>query len=498
MDASDTPLQHLAVACLLAAAPAFAQPLPSPDPIARPDAPVDARRPMANEFRSSVREGFSAALVGDMIIARPLTQAAPVTGFAEMLSIVRRADVAYGNLETSIIDIRTFSGAPHSFEGDWTNIALPAVAPDLKAMGFDLLGRANNHVADWGLEGMRETGRWLDEAGLAHAGTGETEGLARAPAYAETPRGRVALVSFATTFRPTSDAMAPRGGAPGRPGLSALHLSLKVHVTEDAMRKLAEAACALGSGPCNEASPAELSLAGTHYVRDTRNWNEWIPDPEDMAGILRAVRTARQHADYVMVAIHAHECAWDCALSGGKPLLPGAFLKDVARASIDAGADVFAATGIHNLGPIEIYRGRAIFYGLSNVFWSDIQEPVPEELFRQNRETLARSWEHPARATDYDLTMPLNVASFATQHTFQSVLATLHHGEGGALQRIELHPLWLGYGENLRRSGTPRLESDPERAKDTIAQIVARSREYGLAPLPLRFKGAVAVIAPGD
>lgn len=32
-------------------------------------------------------------------------------------------------------------------------------------MGFSMLSRANKHSLDWGLEGMRETSRLLDEAG---------------------------------------------------------------------------------------------------------------------------------------------------------------------------------------------------------------------------------------------------------------------------------------------------------------------------------------------
>ena len=52
-------------------------------------------------------------------------------------------------------------------------------------MGFSIVSRANNHALDWGIEGLHETSRWLDEAGIVHAGAGETRGLARAPQYFE-------------------------------------------------------------------------------------------------------------------------------------------------------------------------------------------------------------------------------------------------------------------------------------------------------------------------
>ncbi len=109
--------------------------------------------------------------------------------FGAVIEILRGTDVTFGNLETTIFDPRTFEGAPYSWDGDWTNASLPAVADDLKAMGFDIVGRANNHSQDWGLEGMRETARWLDEAGIAHAGAGESHRMARAPAYFESPQG---------------------------------------------------------------------------------------------------------------------------------------------------------------------------------------------------------------------------------------------------------------------------------------------------------------------
>jgi poly-gamma-glutamate capsule biosynthesis protein CapA/YwtB (metallophosphatase superfamily) len=468
---------------------------PEADPQIRDPALFDERRPMEAESRLTVADGFTLALAGDLIIARPLTQATPVPGFAQLMAVIRGSDVAFGNLETSLIDIRHFQGGPYPFDGDWANIGLPAVAPDLRRMGFAVVGRANNHALDWGLEGMRETSHHLDEAGIGFAGVGETAALARAPAYLESSRGRIALVAFATTFRPTSEAMSPHGTAPARAGLSAVHLSLLVHVTQDTLKSLAAADCLMYQRSCG-ALPATLVLHGTTYMLDQRQFNEYRMDPQDLADLGRSIREARQHADLVIVAVHSHECEWDCDTEA-KPELPGAFLKDLAHGAIDAGADVFVTTGIHNLGPIEFYHGRAVFYGLSNFFWSDIQEPVPQELYARNRVLLEQAYQHPARATDYDLTAPLNAGSFATAFTFQSVLAQVSFAHG-ATSLIRLYPVSLGYGENLRTSGTPRLETRPAEVRATIGQIVERTGAYGLAqltPVPCG-GGAVCVAAP--
>jgi poly-gamma-glutamate capsule biosynthesis protein CapA/YwtB (metallophosphatase superfamily) len=467
---------------------------PLADPQVRQPSAFDPKRPLENENRLSVSENFTLALVGDMIIARPLTLSKPVPGFQPLLDTIANSDAAFGNLETTLIDIRHFNGAPYPFDGDWANIGLPAVAPDLKRMGFDLVGRANNHAMDWGVEGMRETGRYLDEAGVIYAGSGESAAQARAPAYYESAKGRVALVSFATTFRPTTEAMAPHGTAPGRPGLSAVHLKLKVHVQEAAMRALSAADCQMHQRNCG-ALPKSLTLLGSDYVLDDRDFNEYLVDRTDLEEIGRAIREARQHADLVVVAVHSHECDWDCDMRRG-PQLPAAALKDIAHGAIDAGADVFATTGIHNLGPIEIYRGRPVFYGLSNFFWSDIQEPVPQELFSLNRSLLEQAYEHPERATDYDLTAPLNASSFATVYTFQSVLAQVTFSAAG-LTEVGLYPVSLGYGENLRTSGTPRLETRAAQARAIFEQIEKQTVAFGLPRLtlkPCRMKSTCVVL----
>jgi poly-gamma-glutamate synthesis protein (capsule biosynthesis protein) len=477
----------------LALSPALASDWPASDPGIRDAARLDPQRPLSAESKMSVADGFTLALAGDLIISRPLLKARVPPGFDSLVAVLRSSDVAFGNLETSLIDIRHFKGSPYPWAGDWANIGLPSVTPDLKAMGFDMVGRANNHVEDWGLDGMRETDARLDKAGIVHAGTGETAALARAPQYFESRKGRVALVSFATTFRPTSEAMPPQGAAPGRAGLSAVHLTLHEHVTAEAMTHLAAADCALYRRACSGV-PDTLAFGGVSYVRDVRNFNDYEPDPEDLAALAKAIREARQHADFVIVAVHAHECDWDCD-AADSPQIPAQVLKLLAHGAVDTGADVFVATGIHNLGPIEIFHGRPIFYGLANFFWSDIQEPVPHELFQMYRSLLAQTYAHPERATDYDLTAPLNAESFAHDFTFQSVLVRMSFAKGG-LAELKLYPVWLGYGENLRTSGTPRLETDPARVEAIFKSIAARNVAYGLPRLDFHIDGGVAVLRP--
>lgn len=469
------------------------------DPGLRDRAPLDPRRPPAAELVLRVPDGFTVTAVGDLIISRPLSQeAVRLPAFKSVLARLKQGDVLYGNMESTLFDVRHFRGAPYSYEGDWTNSSVPEVAKDLRAMGFDLVSRANNHVMDWGLEGMRETGQWLDKAGIVYAGVGETRGLARAPQYYETPMARVALVSFASTFRPTTDALPAEGAVPGRPGLSALHLESSTELPPEAMSHLAALDCSLHARHCDD-TPAELDLFDKHFRRGTRFAYRYRVDPEDRAEILKAIREAKQHADLVIVSIHTHDCSLGCD-DGNAPRAPGDFLRPLAHDAVDAGADVFVATGNHNLGPIEIYdspaRGkRPIFYGIGNFFWSDVQPLLPHDLFQANRELLAKAWQAPQKATPYDLTAPLNAESFAHDFTFHGVIAHCRF-EHGQLAEIDLDPLELGYGAPLTESGIPRLATDPKTIDAITKEILDMTQAYGLPRLHVTRAREIIVLRP--
>src|SRR6058998_553388 len=193
-----------------------------------------ARDPQ-RELATSVADGFTVAAVGDCIIARPVSQ---TPGFSPVGRVVRDADVAFGNFEGTALDLTRTPAIPQAeFGGVWI-IGTPAVAKDLKSIGFDVMSRANNHATDWGLEGMRQTSRTLDEAGIVHAGVGEDRPSARGARYFDTDKGRVALISMASTFTPLSRSAPPAGQAPPRPGVNALRTTRHAFVTSDELRML--------------------------------------------------------------------------------------------------------------------------------------------------------------------------------------------------------------------------------------------------------------------
>ena len=72
--------------------------------------------------------------------------------------------------------------------GNW-ELGPPEVLEDLKAIGFDLMNRANNHSTDYGVEGLRLTNQLLDRLGIVHAGTGLTLGQAKPARLPRNPQG---------------------------------------------------------------------------------------------------------------------------------------------------------------------------------------------------------------------------------------------------------------------------------------------------------------------
>lgn len=124
-----------------------------------------------------------------ILVTRPLTKGQH-SGFGEIVALLRKADVTFGNMETNIFNIRSFQGSPQAEYGGAYHVGLPALGADLKAMGFNVVGYANNHTFDWGVEGMRETIRALDQNDIVHAGAGETLADAGAARFLETARCR--------------------------------------------------------------------------------------------------------------------------------------------------------------------------------------------------------------------------------------------------------------------------------------------------------------------
>src|SRR5215208_3434570 len=177
---------------------------------------------------------FSFALTGDSIITRKLAVYSE-PAFMRVIELVRGADASFTNLEMLFHDYEPYASAA---SGGTYMRAEPALVNDLVWAGFDMVSRANNHAGDYGVLGMNLTTKYVAAAGLVQAGVGQSLTEAREAKFLETPKGRVALISVASTFPDSSRAGSTRGDMPARPGLNPLRFTTTTTITTEQMTAL--------------------------------------------------------------------------------------------------------------------------------------------------------------------------------------------------------------------------------------------------------------------
>lgn len=428
-------------------------------------------------------DGFIFAAGGDMIGPRTSLAEAERTGFRRLADLFRNADLGFANFEGAVFDLETFDGYPAAETGGGYPIYSPTLPADLRAMGIRVVSKANNHATDWGREGLLATIAALKAEGIAQAGTGLSEAEARGPAYVETPAGRAALVSTATTFPPMSVAGGPvtRDGITSlpRPGISALRVRKIRQVTAadlDALKRIA--------GPLARELPGregEVRIDDQVFRAAAEPGFAWETNADDEAAVLDAIREARAKADFVVFAVHSHETAGhvDDIPLGDYELAalhranevpspddpePAAFQPQLFRKAIDAGADAVIRTGPHALGGIEIYRDRPIFYSLGSLFL----------LFCGER-TYTAPGGQVKRLPDlwYDTVIPVS------------------RYEGGRLAEIRLHPAVIQW-ETGPLCGVPRPADEAESAR-ILGRLRALSAAFGTEVV---IAGGVGVVTP--
>ncbi len=122
---------------------------------------------------------LTVAMVGDIMMGTtfPTTQLPPHNGaelFKDATPILKRADIAVGNLEGTLCDggTSTKGTGPNSYAFRTPT----SYAPWLTQAGFDFLSMANNHANDFGIEGIMSTEQYLREQGIKYCGIqGRTE-----------------------------------------------------------------------------------------------------------------------------------------------------------------------------------------------------------------------------------------------------------------------------------------------------------------------------------
>lgn len=139
--------------------------------------------------------------VGDIMLGGSAAPELELRGYDYPFVATRRffegAHVVFGNLEGPL----TGGGAAVHNKQYLFRSPPQKVAPALARAGFNMLSLANNHILDYGLDGLRDTLAALDRAGIRYAGAGMDLSAARRPAVLEVAGGvRVAMLAYSLTF----------------------------------------------------------------------------------------------------------------------------------------------------------------------------------------------------------------------------------------------------------------------------------------------------------
>ena len=424
---------------------------------------------------AKVQDPFTLALTGDSIIMQRL-QVFKEPEFTKLFDLIRGADAAFTNLETLFHDYEM--PPAHESGGTWMRTD-PPILKELVWAGFDLVSRANNHAGDFGPAGSQITSRYVREAGLVEAGVGNSLAEAREARFLETPKGRVALISAASTFTPSSRAGNTRGDMPARPGLSPLRFTTTYIVTPERLADLRRVAAELSGNPPGTGDT--LNFGGRRYVAGPRPGTRTEPDQQDVEEIARVVKSAAALADIVIVSLHCHE-------SGADRSVPADFIPAFAKAVIDAGADVFVGHGPHVLRGIEIYKGKPIFYSLSNfIFQNETVLRFPEDSYDQY--ALAGD----AQPADYlDARYDKDRRSFPSDREYWDSVAVVTKWNGGKFVAAELHPITLGFQTPRSERGRPKLASGADAAR-ILEMVTTRSKAFGVT---VSVKNGVGIVTP--
>src|SRR5580658_463546 len=426
---------------------------------------------------ASIKGAFTLVGIGDLLYSHPMANS-PDLEFQKVVELIQRGDVTIGNQEGVFFDLKTFKGQGYGNGLLWGEGTL---AKDMKAMGVRMVSVANNHSTDWGPEGLLETRRLLDETGIVHAGGGRTLQEARKAGVLATPKGRVALVSVASTFKPNAGANDAVGEVPSRPGISLLRTRRVSLVTEDQMAMIRKLATALASPlhPAPAPDAQEITFDGELYRLSDKQGLRYDMDLYDHAGLLKSVRDAKQQADLVVFTIHAHESP--TGLDDDTPEPPD-FLVRLFHNAVEEGADVILGGGPHSLRGVEIYKGRPVFYGMGVFFIKGEIKALQETIFHGLPE--ANGLPPAPKPPERSVRAGGNPASW-----YDGVVATTDFDNAKA-KTVRLYPLDVGNTYEPSRRGVPHL-ADAANAHRILEALQKDSAQFGTR---ISIEGSAGVI----
>src|SRR5712691_9640551 len=261
----------------------------------------------------------SIILIGDVNL---MTVADPSVPFARVGEELRAADLVFANLECCLYQPPGRHAVEH--EGFFAD---PDIASEaLETAGIAAVGLANN--VNYGAVALAGSIVQLDRLGIAHTGAGADLDAARAPAIVRSGGLTIGVVQRSSVYWPTNHEATPNAaGIAVIPG----HTAYQV--------------------PAHKARPEVPPMNRPGIPPIILTW----ADRAYLAAFADDIAGLRREADIVVASCH-----WGL----GEEVLE--YMSEIAHAAIDAGADIVIGHGPHHSLPVELYRGKPIFYGLGS------------------------------------------------------------------------------------------------------------------------------------
>ena len=257
-------------------------------------------------------------LAGDVNLMNVTDPNAPFTRVKDVLA---RADVRFANLECCFY---APSGARSlTDEGFYAD---PALVQALRGARIDAVGTANN--VNYGAEAIVSSLRALDSVGMPHTGSGANSAAAHEPAYVKASGATVGFIQRTSVYWPTNHEAGEHSA-----GVAALRGETAYRV------------------PAHKTRPEIPPMNRPGVPPEVITWAE----PKYLARLRQDIGRLRENADIVVASHH-----WGLH----QDVLQ--YMTEIAHAAIDAGADVVVGHGPHYSLPVEVYRGKPIFYGVGS------------------------------------------------------------------------------------------------------------------------------------
>jgi poly-gamma-glutamate synthesis protein (capsule biosynthesis protein) len=320
----------------------------------------------------------------------------PVERYTELVRpVLQTVDLRFANCERQYSARGTArESAPHGRQP-------PEMAKIFTDCGFEAVTIANNHMYDAGPEALLDTRALLLNKGIKVTGAGKDLDEAREPAIVEKNGIKVGFLGYCSVI--------PEGGeaGPGKAGIAPLRVKTEYE-------------------PRGPHAPVRILTK---------------PDERDVKMILDDIAALRKKVDIVIPVFH-----WGVIWV---PRVIADYQTQVAHACIDAGADMIMGHHAHVPKAIEMYRGKAIFYSLSNFCMT---KPFPSPKWAEE------PWKHGALRNHADQNPDMPLLPYG-RDARRSLLAKAVFTKSG-VKEVSFLPMMIDslYRPEVLRKGDARFD----------------------------------------